>query len=468
VVVKVKQGQLQGVEAGGIRYFRSVPYAQPPVGALRFKAPLPAKPWTGTRMADKNSPAAIQVRSQLGTNQAAEDTPTSEDCLYLSVWAPSEAGPHPIYAYIHGGGNVGGYSLEHRIDGATFARDGIVCVSIEYRLGVLGFLELDGLLGEDYGGSGNNGILDQLLALKWIRENIAAFGGNPDQVTIGGQSAGGINVCTLVASPLAKGLFRGAISESGGGSNALDLEQAKENAQRYAAAFKKLGGNVQEVANAPVDLILRAQQESHIQSWPVVDGKVLTDIPFVAARKGAGADVALLIGTNREEMGGAPKMPEEMKAFSRFKELHPGLNDEQLKRQFGAERQFGAPSWIFADSHSSSGGATYVYLFTWSGLTGPNAGLAIHGLEVSLVWDHAAALASRYVVPEPYIQALVADMHGLWSSFIKTGTPANPNVPAWPRWTERDRRFMEIDTTFRVSSLNSAELALWDGVVKGA
>ena len=469
VIVKVRQGQLQGVEAGGIRYFRGVPYAEPPVGPLRFKAPVPAKPWPGVRMADKNPPASIQVRSALGANQAPEDTPTSEDCLYLSIWAPSEPGPHPVYAYIHGGGNVGGYSLDHRIDGATFARDGVVCVSIEYRLGVLGFLDVKGLLGEAYAGSGNNGILDQILALEWLRENLAGFGGDPDKLTIGGQSAGGMDVCTLLASPMAKGLFRGAISESGGGSNALPEAEAEENAKRYAAAFSRLGGDVQGLASAPVEMILQAQQESRVPSWPLIDGRVLTEAPFAAAGKGAGAHVALLIGTNRDEMGGAaPRTPEEVKAFARFRELHPGLNDDQAQRQFGAERQFSAPSWIFADSHAAAGGPAYVYFFAWSGATGANAGLSIHGLEVSLVWDHIQALASRYVAPEPYIQALATDMHHLWTAFVRTGVPSAPHVPAWPRWTREDRRYMEIDAAFRVAALNPGELDLWKGVLPGA
>ena len=286
--VDVKQGRLEGVAAGGVRHFRGVPYAESPVGALRFKQPVMKQPWAGTRQATVNPPGPMQ------TTLLAEAA-TSEDCLYLNVWAPQTPGPHPVYVFIHGGAYTAGYSLEYRIKGASFVRDGIVLVTIGYRVGALGFLELGGLLGPDYAGSGNNGIRDQQMALRWIKENIGAFGGDPSKITVGGQSAGAGSVVALLSAPSSEGLFRGAVVQSGG-SRARTAETARAGADAFAKEVTAAGGDPRKLADLPVDVIMRAQAKSQGGWGPFIDGDFLPYAPLDAMRKGVNAKVHLMIG----------------------------------------------------------------------------------------------------------------------------------------------------------------------------
>ncbi len=206
-VVKTPLGTLRGQVIDGVRVFRGVPFAEPPVGRLRFRAPVKVKAWD-ERDATKFAPAAMQDQDQ--------GVPKSEDCLYLNVWTPPGAMALPVFVWIHGGGFTGGESFAPIFDGTEFAKAGVIVVTVAYRLGVLGFLEMGPLLGEEYAGSGNNAVRDLICALEWVRENIAAFGGDPGRVTVGGESAGAKLTDVLMGVPAARGLFQGMISESGG------------------------------------------------------------------------------------------------------------------------------------------------------------------------------------------------------------------------------------------------------------
>ncbi|MDB5670450.1 MAG: carboxylesterase/lipase family protein [Alphaproteobacteria bacterium] len=467
VVVKVAQGRLRGVEAGGIRYFRGVPFAKPPVGPLRFRQPQPMQPWTGIRPALANPPASLQPNVQL------EAPSQGEDCLYLNIWAPAAPGPHPVYVYIHGGGNSSGYSLEHRVNGASFAHDGIVCINIGYRLGVLGFLELGALLGPDYRGSGNNGLRDQLAALAWVQANAAAFGGDPANVTIGGQSAGGYDVLSLVASPRSRGLFHRAISQSGSGHGIATLADAEKQAGRFVGSLVGPGGQAAELRDMPAARIVAAQGDRIATGAMngIVDGDVLLDHPYIAARKGEGRSVALLMGANRDEMavlGGGDltrlSRPQQA-AFAQFAARNTALTHDEQVTRFVSAVQFNAPTEIYADNHAVAGGTAYVYEWTWGAPSGRFRGAAFHGIETPFAWDNPGALAFRYVEPDPALARRAGEVHRLWTSFIRSGRPASPHVAGWRPWTRADRAYLDIGADYTIRRANGRDFAEWQDLL---
>lgn len=464
----VQEGRLQGVQSGMVRYFRAIPYAAPPTGDRRFRPPEAVQPWSGVRMAVENPPAAMQ------NNLIAEAPTTSEDCLYLNIWAPTSPGPHPVYVYIHGGANTSGYSLEHRVQGANFARDGIVCVNIGYRLGALGFLELGGLLGKDFVGTGNNALRDQLFALHWVQKNIAAFGGDPKLVTIGGQSAGGFDVISLTASPLSQGLFRGAISQSGSGHGTCTMDEAHTVADKFAAALQAAGARVENLPSMPVEQILAAQRVGMRdgQNNGVIDGALLLEHPYEALRKGRGAAVRMMMGSNRDELAvlGGPPNPQRFdaahqEALAKYRALQPKLPESELLLQFGSDELMGASTRICADSHAAAGGAAYVYRWDWAAETGKLKGKAFHGIETPFAWDNLASIAFRYVVPEPKLQPRADTIHRLWTSFIRDGEPTAPGVGAWSRWSPGKRDYLLIADDYRMARCTDAQMAVWSGVL---
>ena len=468
VLVPVRAGLLQGVRAGGVNYFRGIAYAEPPLGALRFRRARPPQPWRGVRA------ATVNPRAPLQTGFLAEAL-TSEDCLYLNIWAPAAPGPHPVYVYIHGGANNSGYALEHRVQGAHFARDGIVCVNIGYRVGAFGFLELGALLGEAYHVSANNDLHDQLLALQWVQDNIAAFGGDPQQVTIGGQSAGGFNVCSLLASPLAKGLFRAAISQSGSGHHVSTLAMAQATAERFAQALQAQGDAVADLPTLAAERILAAERASIPMGVNngVIDGELLLEHPYQAARLGRNAQVKLLIGANRDEtlLFGPPPVrasftAAEQDAFARYQALHPQDSEAVLLGRFSSECLMGGPSMVYAEQHALAGGQSFVYRWSLGAPNGRFAGLAIHGLETPFVWDNVGALAFRYITPDATLQALAQTVHQCWVSFICDGQPAASTAPHWPAWTASQKNYFDIDAVVQMSIWPDDELALWSAVLQ--
>lgn len=467
VVVNTPLGRLAGIQAGNIRYFRGIPYAKPPVGPLRFRPPVPIEAWSGVRPAKVNPPAAMQP-------EAVVEAPfISEDCLYLNIWAPAGPGPHPVYVYIHGGANISGYSLEHRVNGATFARDGIVCVNIAYRLGAFGFLELGELLGAGYSGSGNNALRDLILALEWVKENIAAFGGDPTKTTIGGQSAGAFNVCSLMASPPARGLFRGAISQSGGGSLVKSRAQALEFARGFASALKSAGHSPADLPEMPASTIIGTQAQYQATKrltdpyTSYVDGNLLL-APAAALLAGEKADVPFLAGANRDEialLGGTRPMAgysrAEQEGFGRYAAAHPELSAQQQLSAYQSALIFGGPTIVLASNHAAAGGRSYLYSWELAATTGPFKGQAFHGMEQSFVWDNIAAIAGRFVSPMPDFQHRADYMHRLWVEFISSGRPSAPGVPAWPVFNPRSRKYLSIGEGPLVRKVDSRELSLW-------
>jgi para-nitrobenzyl esterase len=303
----VTGGRVAGVDANGVVSFKGIPFAAPPIGALRWKAPQPVKPWSGVKQANAFGPACVQASSPY--TQVAS---MSEDCLYLNVWTPAKSASDrlPVMVWIYGGAFTGGAASMAAYDGTRLAEKGVVLVSLNYRLGPFGFLAHPALTKESGKGSGNYGLQDQIAALRWVKDNIARFGGDPSRVTIFGESAGGISVSMLTVSPYAKGLFARAISESGGnlglprsgnvaGATSPTLRVAEADGQRFLQA---LGVSDLAAARAvPSGKVLATAGTARVRFWPVFDGDVIPGDEYLLYEARTFNDTPILVGTNSDE-----------------------------------------------------------------------------------------------------------------------------------------------------------------------
>lgn len=485
--LRTPSGVLRGQDGGDVARYLGIPFGQPPVGALRFKAPLPAAPWNGVLNA--NAFPAAPIQSPIGPSKYVPVGPAySEDCLYLNVWTPKTPGPHPVYVYIYGGGNVAGTTSMPVFDGANLARQGVVVVSIAYRVGVFGFLDVSSVLGDAYAGSGNNGLLDQVLGLEWIRKNIGAFGGDPSQVTIGGQSAGAKNVISLLAMPAAKGLFQRVISESGGGQTVATPAMASALAERVLAKVGLDKAGAAALTTLPAKDLLAAQVKlvaEYEYKYPfraVVDGTTMPVAPIEAIAKGAARDIPLVMGTARDEVaffGPAKTMNGNIegrelanmdfaafnKIYAQYPKTFPKLNDAQLRYKVLTAEEYWVPTVRMAEAQARAGGQAYVYRLDMPFATGEKAGYAVHGSELALVFNNLADSTAPALGPTgPEAERLAALMHGAWVGFIKTGRPASAGAPAWAPYDLAKRPTMVFDAKPRVQpDLDAAESRLWAG-----
>ncbi|MGC2620808.1 MAG: carboxylesterase family protein [Acidobacteriaceae bacterium] len=456
-VVRIDSGALRGVRVDALQHggaFLGIPFAAQPVGALRWKAPQKPPHWQGIRDAAAWGPACPQRPSpwlpeMLGIPKMATD----EACLWLNVWTP-ELHPReklPVFVWVHGGGNVEG-SGEWPPLGVTLAQQGIVVVSFNYRLGALGFFasrELDAESPQHV--SGNYGHLDQLAALAWVKRNIAAFGGDPAKVTIGGESSGALDVCNLMASPLAAGLLRGAILESGVCVDSVypRLREAEENGKLLA---KDLGADsLEKLRAAPAERVLEAAaQDDNLDLEPVVDGWVLPQQPAITFAKGKQIAVPTLVGSNEDEIsifaspivGGKSYRPKTVVAYRawlqrRFGPLadhvfqeYPVQADSDAAHTFrtmDTDCDFAFGAWLMARQMQQAGASAFLYRFNYVG-AGPFAELgAFHSEELMF-------LSKRYWtswVAQPGDADLSRAIIGYWTQFVKTGNPNGADLPVW-------------------------------------
>ncbi len=368
--------------ADGVRVYKGIPFAAPPVGDLRWRAPIPAAPWSGVR--DTNQFGSNAMQGVVFDDIDPLAPGVSEDCLYLNVWTPTRdaADRLPVLFWIHGGGFVVGHGAEPRYDGGNLAARGMVVVTANHRLGALGFLAHPDLTTEA-GASGNYGLLDQLAALAWVKRNIAAFGGDPDCVTIAGESAGSISVSALMASPLAAGLFQRAIGQSGAmfppPATARDLTLA--TAERMGIAFaEKLGvASLAELRSVPAERIVEAQTGERF--WPIVDGHFLPDSPATIFAAGRQNDVALLAGWNRDEGFNFDISRDATAPFAEIVKqrvgdraadvlaLYPADSAEaaaRSARELGGDLVIIQPTWAWLEAQKKTGKAeVYRYRFDW-------------------------------------------------------------------------------------------------------
>ena len=497
-IAKTTQGDIQGREKDGVLLFAGIPYAAPPTGRRRFRAPEPHEAWTGVREARRFGPAAPQPREEgLTANRNVE---WNEDCLTLNVCTPGvDDRRRPVLVWIHGGGFRTGQGGIPWYNGTSFAQRGdIVTVSLNYRLGALGFAHLEDIGGANYAGSGCNGIRDQIAALQWVRDNIAAFGGDPQQVTIAGESAGGMSVGILLGCPAAAGLFRGAIPQSGAAHNTLGHAEGAELARRFAAALG--AGSIDDIMTAPVERILAAQVELERQSgrgdfraWnatglagmpfqPVVDGHVLPQPPVDAVRAGLSSRVRVLVGTNRDEMtlfglgGGdddrlrrivARTFADADAALAVYRSEWPAASPDELLIALMTDRVFRIPAIRLAEAMSENGGTAYQYLFTWESRAFGGRLKATHALEIPFVFNNLArAGVDVFLGPGPTPQALADAMHAAWIAFIRSGDPTCDAVGEWPAYRLDRRVVMELGEHIGMrADPYGATRALWQGVV---
>ncbi len=480
-VVQAPCGRLSGKQADGVNIFRGVPFARAPIGELRFKPPVRPERWTDTRDATRWAAPAMQP--------GKGDPLPSEDCLYLNVWAPQGSpGPYPVLVWVHGGGFTGGRSFSPDQNGAHFARDGVICVTVAYRLGVFGFLDMEPLLGPAYAGSANNGLLDLIAALQWVRENIAAFGGDPSRVTVAGQSAGAKLTDILLGVPSAGSLFQQAISESGGAERVWQHEEAVQVSDAYGRILTSTAraGSVRDSLTAGQARLLIDAHEELLTSWPghfplrpEVDGKTLPQLPIAVIRSGSSRSKRLLIGTNLQESAffigpdpdknpvanqlGNTSLAEFEPVLSRYAKVYPQMTAAERRVRAVTAEEYWVPSIRVADAHVQAGGAAWMYRLDFAETSGRFAGEAYHSLDLPLVWDEPHEQAAN----EDAEAALATEVHHAWMAFISGQTPAAAGLPGWPPYTLDKRPTVILNNQSRVEDKpNEAELQLWKDFLK--
>ena len=478
---KVEQGQLQGTVEDGLAVYRGVPFAAPPVGDLRWRPPQPAAKWDGVRQADKFAPQCVQ--RGFGPPPAGQQAPPmSEDCLYLNVWTPakSPSAKVPVLVWIYGGGfNFGATSVPD-YSGERLAQKGVVLVSIAYRVGNLGFLAHPGLSAESpQHVSGNYGLLDMIAALQWIHKNIAAFGGNPKKVTIFGESAGGIAVSMLSASPLAKGLFQGAISQSGGsfgpagigggpGENMRTLAVAESDGEKFATNAG--ASTVTELRKLPAEKILDATRGL---AWPITDGWVIPDDQYKLYEAKRFNDTPILVGYNSDEGASfsPPRTPQEYinnvrrrydKFADRLIKAYPAGETKVPKsaRDLIRDSAFGWHTWTWARMQSRLGKSkAYYYYFDQHPDYPPDSPKvgqgAPHGRDVAYVFGHFKGDNGQK--PTAADEMISNAMAIYWTNFAKYGNPNGKDVPDWPAFSDEHPTLMYFSQTAHPEPVPSAE-----------
>lgn len=463
--VETTAGSIEGTqEKTGILSFKGIPYAAPPVNNLRWKAPQALEAWEGTRECKNFGPSPMQSSPEPFYMWSAEflipKEPISEDCLYLNVWtgARSAVEKRPVLVWIYGGGFRSGGSGVPIYDGEAMAKKGIVFVSLNYRVGVFGFFAHPELTKESpEKASGNYGLLDQIAGLEWVKKNIAAFGGDPENVTIAGQSAGAMSVVSLVASPLAKGLFQKAIAQSGAGllpfqNGVPNLKQVEQEGSRMAEELN--AASLAELRNMPAKIL---QEKARFAPRPIVDGYVLPESLSAIFKQGKENKVAILTGWNEDDgivIGPMQKAAEFQQQIEKqygayAKELlqyYPASNDsEAASSQLKLARDivFGAQNYTLANIASSHGTKVYVYRFTRKVPgTGEYAKFgAFHTGEVPYAYDNLQFVDRPW---EPADHQLAKAMSSYWVNFIQSGNPNGKKLIKWPRYERKSKKIIDL------------------------
>lgn len=465
-VVDAPAGTVSGEAQGDLRVFRGIPYALPPIGERRWRPPAPMPRWQGTRPATAFGPACIQPpQGSLHTIYSADQPlPQSEDCLTLNIWTPAHAEHAPVIVWIHGGALWTGSSRETMYDGARLAERGVIVVSINYRLGVLGYLAHPGLSRESPDHvSGNYGLLDQIAALRWVRDNIGAFGGDASNVTIAGESAGALSVLYLMVAPDARGLFSKAISESG---YMISMPALKRGVHGWPAA-EEAGALLGAAVQAPDVAALRrmdaatlnaAAAAAHFAPFAAVDGHVLPEQMVDAFNAGRQSNVPVLIGFNAGEIRSlrvlAPAQPPASAAdyeaqirrtygdlADAFLRLYPSSDMMESILATTRDQLYGWTSEKVARAQAALGVPSYLYLFDHAYPAADQAGLhAFHASELPFVFGTFDGTPPYWPNPPrtPGETALSDAMIGYWTSFARDGRPRATNAPDWaPYGTER-------------------------------
>ena len=467
--VKTANGVVEGTIENGVRTFKGIPYATPPIGELRWQAPQPVKDWQGVLKADAFGPRCMQRR--IFDDMVFRSKGMSEDCLYLNVWTTAKSAKDklPVLVYFYGGGFATGDGSEPRYEGASMAQKGIVALTVNYRLNVFGFLAHPELTKSSPNhASGNYGLLDQNAALRWVQQNIAAFGGDPKRVTIAGESAGSVSVSAQMASPLSKNLIAGAIGESGsllGTLSALPLNEAEQNGIKFAAAAG--ADSLAALRAKSADEILAATAKPGV-AWmsATVDGYFLPKSPFDIYSNAEQAHVPLLVGSNSEEnpyqviLGrDAPTVENYRKALQRLYadkadqvfNLYTASNEEEVKQvaqDLASDRFISYSTWKWIDVATKNGGKkTFYYFYARPRFSPPPAPAprgASHSAEIEYAMGNLASNKVFAWTPDDYNISKL--MQEYFANFIKTGDPNGKGLPDWPTYSKGQRMIIDVKT----------------------
>jgi para-nitrobenzyl esterase len=465
--VKTEQGKIHGktINHGKVRAFLGLPYAAPPVGDLRWKPPQPPAKWKGVRDATNFGAHCVQI-TLVNDDTVFQDSGPSEDCLFLNVYTPAGANERsklPVMFWIHGGGYSLGAGSESRHNGDFLPTKGVVLVTINYRLGAFGFLATADLAKEGGGAAGNYGLLDMVAALQWVKSNIGGFGGDPDNVTIFGESVGSVAVSTLMASHLARGLFHKAIGESGSplgtGLPRTDTLEAREKTDGEWVASLRVT-TLGELRALPAAVFLDATRGMS-EFWQDIDGKLLTEPVADTYAAGKQAHVPLLAGWTQDENSSLAEgmTAKKWKVYadihfneraSDFLTLYPGDTDEQAARSaadYGGDVFLAFGTWKWIEAHRKTGDSP-IYLYHLELAAPPSkfhpGSFAFHGDDIEYVFGTLDTRPGAVWRPED--RKLSEQMMSYWTNFAKTGDPNGPGLPVWPKY-DMDNLIIHLDST---------------------
>ncbi|MFW6126050.1 MAG: carboxylesterase/lipase family protein [Chloroflexota bacterium] len=499
-VVETNTGRVEGYQQRGLYVFKGIPYAATPVGPRRWLPPQPVEPWDGVRQAQSYASIAPQNPMMGGIfDQFGAEEPQSEDCLYLNVWTPGlDDARRPVLFWIHGGGFTGGSGSQPMYKGSRLAaRGNAVVVTINYRLGSLGFLNLNEVTKGMIPATGNEGLLDQVAALAWVRDNIAAFGGDPQNITIFGESAGGMSVGCLLAVPDARGLFHRAVLQSGAANTALTLDAAVRVAERFIDILGVDAGDGDALRSLPVDRLLAAQHELTLRMMassrtglplqPVIDGATLPALPLEEVRNGSAAHIPVVVGSTLEEWKSLSMMDQELPELNedglqqRCQQQMPGVDVKglietyrqartnrgeptsptELYMAIQTDRVFRIPALRLAEAQRRHGQSAFNYLFTWRSPVFGGALGACHGLEIGFLFG---AYDETFSGSGPAADALSGNMQDAWVAFARDGDPSCEGLGTWPPYGDRRETMMLGEKCYVEQAPYDEERRAWEAI----
>jgi para-nitrobenzyl esterase len=501
-VVNTQYGKIEGIFENGLYSFKGLPYAAPPVGDLRWLPPQPLQPWKGTRKAHKFgtiAPQNVMPGGPPGMSGVVEVESQSEDCLFLNIFTPGlDSARRPVMVWVHGGGFSIGSGSEARHRGMALpARGDVVLVTLNYRLGVLGFLNLNKVTGGKIPATGNEGLLDQIAALGWVRDNVAAFGGDPANVTVFGESAGGMSIGCLMNMPKARGLFHKAIIESAVGEMSRPLDLSVRGTEELLKILGVGASDVKALRALKVEKILSAQAELAVRTGqglamaiPVADGKDLPQMPLDSFAAGLAAKIPSLIGSNLDEQklfslmdphfpkmdesdltkyveraAGAKNAPALIAAYRKARSVRgEPVTPPEMFSAMNSDLMFRRTALLMVQAQHKYGQPVYNYLFTWKSPALGGALGACHSLEIGFVFGN---YDPNFCGSGPAADKLAGQIQDAWIAFARTGNPSCESLGVWPQFGS-EKQTMVLGPESHVEIEPYSERRIWDTVKKVA